>query len=175
MSDEADAIRYAGYVPGVLGAFVALQARWYAKHWDFDAVYEAKIAGDAAAFLTRLDPARDAILSAWLGERPIGAISVDGSEDDGPLSHLRWFVVDEAARGRGVGRALLDKAVAFARDSGAAGLYLTTFDGLKAARALYDAAGFEVVHEAWDTTWGKRVLEQRMERHFSPARAARRS
>lgn len=158
---------YAGYVPGVVGRFVAMQAEFYARHWGFDAFYEAKIAGAAAAFLARLDPARDAIVTAWSNDRLIGAVSVDGSEDDGPLAHLRWFVVGEGARGRGVGRALLVRAVDFARESGAKGLYLTTFDGLQAARALYDAAGFQVTEEAWDTTWGKRVLEQRMEVRFA--------
>lgn len=158
---------FAGYQPGVLGRFVALQSEYYARDWGFGAYYEAKIAGAAADFLARMDPARDAVFTAWspAGEFS-GAITVDGSEDDGPLAHLRWFVVAEPARGQGIGKELMRRALAFARESGAGGLYLTTFDGLKPARRVYDGAGFVVTQEAWDSTWGERVKEQRMELRF---------
>ena len=161
------AVEFAGYRPGVLGRFVALQSEYYARDWGFGSYYEAKIAGAAAAFLARMDPARDAVFTAWSAEGGfLGAITVDGSEDDGALAHLRWFVVAEEARGQGIGRELMRRALAFARESGAGGLYLTTFDGLKPARRVYDAAGFVVTQEAWDQTWGERVLEQRMELRF---------
>jgi GNAT superfamily N-acetyltransferase len=67
----------------------------------------------------------------------------------------------EGARGRGIGRALLDEAVAFCRRTGRPDAYLWTFAGLDAARRLYDDAGFLLVEERAGETWGKRVTEQR--------------
>jgi len=58
------------------------------------------------------------------------------------------FVAEHARRG-GVARALLDAAVAFAREQGAAGVMLETMRDNTPARALYRAAGW---HED-DTQW----------------------
>jgi len=58
------------------------------------------------------------------------------------------FVAEHARRG-GVAHALLDAAVAFAREQGAAGVMLETMRDNAPARALYRAAGW---HED-DTQW----------------------
>ena len=58
------------------------------------------------------------------------------------------FVAEHTRRG-GVARALLDAAVAFAREQGAAGVMLETMRDNAPARALYRAAGW---HED-DTQW----------------------
>ena len=42
-------------------------------------------------------------------------------------------------------------------------VYLWTFEGLHAARHLYDKAGFRLVHEQRGTQWGHDVTEQRFE------------
>ena len=62
---------------------------------------------------------------------------------------LNDMFVAEPARRRGVARALLDAAAAFAREDGAAGISLETTRDNTAARALYRDAGW---HED-DTQW----------------------
>ncbi|MFP5374380.1 MAG: N-acetyltransferase family protein [Gammaproteobacteria bacterium] len=62
---------------------------------------------------------------------------------------LNDLFVATAARRRGVGRALLDAAAAFARADGAVALMLETGRGNDDARALYRSAGW---HED-DTQW----------------------
>ena len=54
---------------------------------------------------------------------------------------VAMYVLPEYAR-RGIGRALLEHAVAHARDSGIEQLTLTVTQGNAAARELYAAAGF---------------------------------
>ncbi|MDQ0687593.1 GNAT superfamily N-acetyltransferase [Streptomyces achromogenes] len=57
--------------------------------------------------------------------------------------YLQDLYVDEAARGRGVARALIERVAGAARERGAARLYWTTQEGNATARALYDkVAGF---------------------------------
>jgi len=42
-------------------------------------------------------------------------------------------------------------------------VYLDTFEGLVAARHLYEKFGFRLVHERSGTQWGAEVVEQRFE------------
>ena len=56
--------------------------------------------------------------------------------------YLAELYVVPALRGRGLGRALLDAAIALARDRGADHMDLGTSDDDVAARALYESAGF---------------------------------
>ncbi len=58
------------------------------------------------------------------------------------------FVADEARRS-GMARALLDAAVQYARDDGAAGISLETTRDNTAARALYRAAGWQEDATQW--------------------------
>ncbi|MBK7397587.1 MAG: GNAT family N-acetyltransferase [Myxococcales bacterium] len=60
---------------------------------------------------------------------------------DGDLE-LRKMYLDGAARGRGVGKLLLDEAVSFARSVGARRLVLDTVDEMKQAIRFYEANGF---------------------------------
>ena len=50
-------------------------------------------------------------------------------------------------RGRGVGRQLLERAMAFNDTHGYTRCYLWTFQGLGAAKALYESYGFRLAHE----------------------------
>lgn len=62
---------------------------------------------------------------------------------------LNDLYVDAGARRCGVGRALLDAAVAFAREDGAFGISLETARDNAAARALYRAAGWNEDDTQW--------------------------
>ena len=58
------------------------------------------------------------------------------------------------------------RAVDFLRERGNKRIYLNTFEGLDAARHLYEKAGFRLVHQGKGTQWGKEVDEQRFERRI---------
>lgn len=57
---------------------------------------------------------------------------------------IRGIAVDPVHRGRGIGRALVDAAIAKARGDGARRLTLRVFAPNDVARRLYASAGFEV-------------------------------
>jgi GNAT superfamily N-acetyltransferase len=78
-------------------------------------------------------------------------------------AHLRWFIVSDAWRGKGAGRRLIHTALSFCRNRGYAQVHLWTFEGLNAARHLYEQAGFKLVEEHRGTQWGTGVNEQRFE------------
>ena len=62
---------------------------------------------------------------------------------------LNDLFVDAGARRKGVARALLDAAAAFAREDGAMGISLETSQDNAAARALYRAAGWNEDASQW--------------------------
>jgi ribosomal protein S18 acetylase RimI-like enzyme len=99
---------------------------------------------------------------AWVAVLPDGA----------PLGYLLgWWVVDElevlalgvlpAARRKGVGRALLEHALAVTRAGGGRRVTLEVGRGNAAARRLYEAAGFSVfnVRTGYYRATGEDALE----------------
>jgi GNAT superfamily N-acetyltransferase len=63
--------------------------------------------------------------------------------EDGPVAVLTSLVVDEHARGSGVGRALVEWMCAHARELGCARITLTTHLRRSDAHAFYEKLGFE--------------------------------
>ena len=55
---------------------------------------------------------------------------------------LNDLFVDQSARGRGVGRALMDAVIAFARETGRGRIELETAVDNAVARRLYESLGF---------------------------------
>lgn len=157
-----------GPVPGGIGGITQLHAHYYARQAGFGTAFEATVARELAAFCDAYVPGRDGL---WTVGTPQveAAVAIDGSQAADHGAHLRWFIVSDALRGRGVGRALLARALAFADACGYASTFLWTFAGLAAARHLYEDAGFRLDREGPGDRWGRTVTEQRFVR---PAGAA---
>jgi GNAT superfamily N-acetyltransferase len=149
------------YVPGAIGWVVAEHGRYYAREWNLPAAFECRVAAELAALYDRHDE-RDGFWVARSGTELAGAIAIDGA-GDAQWARLRFFILSDAHRGKGVGNALMRAAMDFCRRAGHRNLYLTTFAGLDAARHLYEKFGFRLVSEHADSTWGQPLLEQRFE------------
>jgi ribosomal protein S18 acetylase RimI-like enzyme len=154
-------ILHRGWQPGLVGEVVRAHGTYYARDWNFPAFFEAKVAREMGDFLARLAD-RDLLLSAWDGETFLGSLTIDGTDPAlAPgQAHLRWFIMSDAARGRGLGRQLVGEAMAHLRHHDFSSCYLTTFAGLDAARRLYEQAGFTLTHEEEAESWGSKVREQ---------------
>lgn len=62
----------------------------------------------------------------------------------GVRSIIEDVVVDESMRGRGIGEALVRRAIDLAREAGASGVSLTSNPQREAANRLYQSIGFEL-------------------------------
>jgi len=154
-----------GWQPGDIGWVVGEHGRYYDRAWKLGIAFEAKVAEAMGAWLQRYDPARDLLLTAEDAGGLLGSISLDGSgphvATDG--ARIRFFIMADRARGRGIGRVLVAETMDFIRDAGFDKAFLTTFRGLDAARKLYENNGWVLTHEALDTSWGTPLHEQRFD------------
>jgi N-acetylglutamate synthase-like GNAT family acetyltransferase len=150
-----------GYKPGVIGRITELHAKYYSKHWGFGLFFEAKVAKELSEFFSRLDKAHDGFWTVYKDNRIEGSIAIDSKNLKTQGAHLRWFICSSAARGSGIGNKLMEEAISFCQENGFKTVYLWTFEGLLAARHLYEKFGFRLVQQIEDTQWGKKVLEQK--------------
>ena len=141
-----------------------MHANYYSKHYEFDDVFERKVATEMAEFLGRLENPKNATFYALGNGEIIGGLSIDGEDLRNNNAHLRWFIMDDTARGLGIGKQLMSKAVEYVDQNDFAATYLWTFKGLDAARNLYEQFGFALEEEKAGKQWGVKVYEQRFVR-----------
>jgi GNAT superfamily N-acetyltransferase len=159
--DQLFQCEFRNFFPGALAKIIERHAVYYAYHWEFTRVFEIEVAEGLAEFAARYDPERDLFLTATTPHGFAGAIVIDGSHEEG--ARLRWFITDSAVAGRGVGRSLIGRALRFCREAGHTHVFLWTFQGLEAARKLYEEHGFRMTETHDSTRWGPRIVEQKWE------------
>lgn len=147
--------------PGDLGAIIRLHGLVYARDHDWDITFEAYVAETLVAYVRAMERTRARI---WIAERDGELIGCIGIVETTPgTAQLRWFLVHPNAQGQGLGRRLIEEALAYCRELGAERVFLWTTSELEAAARLYRAAGFRLVQETPGLGWGSPVVEQRYE------------
>jgi len=164
MSGALDVSLHTGYLPGCIGRITEMHARYYAAHAGFGLFFESRVARELAVFCERYEENRDGLWLAVLDGQIEAAIAIDGLHADTEGAHLRWFITSDRLRGSGSGNRLLSSALEFCDARGYSRTYLWTFDGLLAARHLYEKHGFRLLREQRGQQWGREMLEQRFER-----------
>lgn len=153
-----------GYQPGLIGRVTQLHATFYAQHAGFGQFFESQVASGLAEFAGRLGAPRNGVWVAMQEEQIVGSVVVDGDAPGDNIALIRWFIVDPQAQGAGLGRQLLSQALQFCDQQGFTCVRLWTFQGLDAARALYEQHGFVLMEESVGEQWGPPVVVQRFER-----------
>jgi GNAT superfamily N-acetyltransferase len=152
-----------GYFPGVIGMITEAHAVYYHQHWGFDVSFETQVGRELSEFMAAFQDGHDGLWAATEGGRFAGSVAIDGREAHSEGARLRWFIVVPSCQGTGLGKSLLRRAVDFCRQKGFPRVYLWTFEGLEAARALYEGEGFRLCEEHAVDQWGQNITEQRFE------------
>jgi GNAT superfamily N-acetyltransferase len=156
-----------GAAPAALERIVAMHASYYSRDHGMGAVFEHKVAEGLTQFLPRLQNPRNRLwLATTAGQNGqiVGSIAIDGEDLGAGQAHLRWFILDDGCRGQGLGSALLHRAIEFVDQERFTRTVLWTFQGLDAARHLYERHGFRLAEEYAGAQWGVNLVEQRFER-----------
>ena len=119
-----------GYYPGVIGEITRLHAVYYAENWGFDKTFEIQVGRELSGFVERFDPRRDGLWVNLQGEKFAGSIVIDGNFEAKEGARLRWFIVDPAYHGKGIGRELIRQAMAFCRRAAFPGCFYGPLKGL---------------------------------------------
>ncbi|MDQ6671729.1 MAG: helix-turn-helix domain-containing GNAT family N-acetyltransferase [Chloroflexota bacterium] len=154
--------------PGDMGWVVERHAAVYAREYGFDAHFEALVATIVAKFLEHDDPQRE---RCWIAERDgqrVGCVFlVRGSKT---VAKLRLFLVEPGARGAGLGRALVQECIHFARAAGYRTVRLWTQSNLLAARHIYASAGFSKVEDQPHHSFSQELVAETWEMRLLPPR-----
>lgn len=139
-----------GLQPGDLGWVVSRHGALYEAEYSWDQRFEALVARIAADHVDRLQPAREAAWVAEVGGQAMGCVFLVQARHEkthkplAGVAQLRLLLVEPAARGLGLGKALVQQCHRFARQAGYHTVRLWTQSLLLAARGIYQTAGYRL-------------------------------
>jgi DNA-binding MarR family transcriptional regulator/GNAT superfamily N-acetyltransferase len=145
-------------MPGDFGWVVKRHAELYAQEYKWQEPFEGVCAQIVADFANKFDRKRERCWMAEMDGENVGCVFV--AKDSEQVARIRLLLVDPKARGLGLGARLTDEAVRFAREAGYAKMTLWTHSVLKAARHIYQKAGFTLTHTEKHKSWGQPVVSE---------------
>ena len=151
--------------PGDLGWVLQRHGAIYAAEYNWNPEFEAYVARIIADFMTDPDPRRSAGWIAELDGVPAGFVCCVPEDDS--TARLRLLLVEDWARGLGIGGRLVDEVLRFARQAGYERIVLSTVSVLASARRIYQRAGFTLVHEQPEHSYGHDLIAEDWARSLS--------
>ena len=150
-----------GDEPGVISRIGELHGRYYAVAWGSGAAFEMQVLREMCDVVEHYDPRTHLLLTAHAVDVIVGSLVVV-IEPDTHAGRLRFVIVDPAWQGHGIGKRLLQRALAWCRERGLETCVLWTVEGLPASRAMYEAAGFRVTDRIDDARYTVPLTSLRM-------------
>lgn len=137
--------------PGAIGHIIARHGEIYVAELGYPPVFERYVVRAFGDLVATFAPPRDRIFVAECSGRFVGSVAVKGLPE--ATAQLRFLLVERRARGRGLGRRLVQRVLDHARTTGERRIVLETASDLVAARSLYAAHGFRKVASTADEPW----------------------
>lgn len=158
----ANAVSIRPYRDADFGFVVDNQIALYETEYGFTSAAWKTYVTDAVHQLNdRFDENKDCMYIAEYRGAPAGCIAV--AHTGKGSAQLRFFFLEKAARGLGLGGRLMDLAIEFCREKRYRHVFLWTCSKLDAARYLYGKYGFRIAETKENSDWGGPMVEERWE------------
>ena len=163
MANERQAFTLRPHRIGDMGVVVQREAVGYSEQFGWDGSFEALVAEIVSEFLMNFDAAKERCWIAEMAGKHAGHIFLVKHPSEPDTAKLRLLFVETSARGLGLGDALVQECIRFARSAGYQKVVLWTQSILGAAHRLYGKAGFRLVKEEPHHSFGKDLIGQEWE------------
>jgi peptidyl-dipeptidase Dcp len=147
-------------MPGDIGYVTYLHGHLYKKEYNYGISFEVYVALGLHEFYNQYDPTTNRVWVCEYSGKMIGFLLL---MNRGKAAQLRYFIIEPAYRGVGLGKKLMDLYMKFLRKCDYSSSYLWTTNELQAAASLYLRHGFNLTEEKESTSFGKALKEQRYE------------
>jgi len=166
--DDQSGMKYAqpfvlrSHRPGDLEWIARRHGEFYGAQHGWDASFEQLVGQICTDFERHFDPALEHCWIAEMAGQPVGSIAIARSDEAG-VAKLRLLLVEEAARGYGLGSRLVDECHRFARAAGYRKMRLWTTDQQKNARRIYQGKGYVLVAQEPVLAFGREMVDETWE------------
>ncbi len=157
-SEQAKTYTIRSHRPGDIGYIIYRHAIFYSNNYGFDNSFDAYVASGLSNFISQYDPLKDHL---WVIEDEtsfLGSIAIVNSDKD--IAQLRWFLIEDQARGKGLGNKLMYAAIKFSKRQNYKKIILWSVSNLEIARKLYMKFDFQVTTTKDHVIWGQKLTEE---------------
>jgi DNA-binding MarR family transcriptional regulator/GNAT superfamily N-acetyltransferase len=148
---------------GDMGWVVYRESVGYAEQYGWDNTFEALVAGIVDGFVTNFDASRERCWIAEIDGQNVGHVFLVKHPSEPKTAKLRLLFVEPCARGLGLGDALVNECIRFARTAGYRKVVLWTQSILTSAHRIYKKAGFRLIKEEPHHSFGHDLVGQEWE------------
>ena len=152
------------FLPSDINYVVDSHTKVYVNEYNFDESFKDYIVETTQRFIKTFDTERENLWIVEKDEQPTGSIAI--VKLDNATAQLRWFLLEQQARGQGLGNELVKKAISFSKEKGYRTICLWTSNLLIAARHLYRQHGFVLSERIEQIRSGIPLIEERWELHL---------
>jgi len=147
--------------PGDMGWVVHRHGVLYAEEYGWDEQFEALVASIVAKFIQHYIPKKERCWMVEVDGEIVGSVFL--VKQSKTVAKLRLLLVEPKARGLGIGTRMVDECVRFAQRVGYRKIMLWTNNVLRAARHIYEKAGFRLVHQEAHHSFGHDLIGETWE------------
>jgi len=165
---EPDKVNIRAFRAGDMGWVITRHAEFYEKEYGFSVDFERYVLLALAEFARKMKDTRSMLWIAELEGEPVGSIGVVETKEN--TAQMRWLLVDPIAQNLGLGRRLIEQALAFCREKGLERVFLWTLKMLSPARHLYESLGFTLTEEKQGLMGEVPVIEERWDLVLQPGK-----